>query len=128
MPQTSEAKGEGDPIKELARIARVIVTAEIAYDIPDTLASKPRDYEEPLYRLSRLAAKLARDLEKVKVKEATAFLEEMKKKFPFILEEVFDFLKEHEDKLEFEVRRLAALIVAPDERALNIRDLLHGGR
>ncbi|MEM4970997.1 MAG: hypothetical protein QXE01_07080 [Sulfolobales archaeon] len=124
-------------VKDFADLARIIVHVEQAYDIADELARAPNKYEDGLAKLSRLAIKVVNDIESMisrRLKEGSQQsdvkeLESIKNylgKFSDSLEELFEYLKDlnDEDMRNKEIKRLAALIVAPDRRSLNIRDIL----
>jgi CRISPR-associated protein Csa5 len=132
------SKDEEDVIEDLASIARIVVHVEQAYDLADELARAPNKYEDSLAKLSRLAVKVINDIES-KINELKKGSQQSDKKellelesakkslsnFGNSLEKLFRYLKSlSEDMRIKEIKRLAALIVAPDIRSLSIRDIL----
>lgn len=126
--------GQRDPVEDLARAARIVILAEEAYDITDTLASRPSSYEEQLALLARLAVKVYKDLESFYNKGEGERVEEALKRLKYMaanLEKLFRYLRcveaeGGEKLLNREVRRLAALSLAPDYHALSVREILWG--
>lgn len=127
-----------DPIHELANIGRIVVHVDYAYDLVDEMASNPEKYMDSLYKLSRLAVKVQKDLEKNKDlfegDEQRSSIHQYAvnnlQKWAF---KVADFVKyinslNDERKKEEEIKRLALLLISPDQYSLIIRDTLEKGR
>ena len=130
---TGGARDCREKVHSLARKAAIVVAAETAYDVTDALATSPERYQEQLYRLARLAAKLAHDLEKLR--SAKSLGEEDRKTVTWAMESLKYLQKDLEEVLdclasleERERRRLvlelASLAVAPDHRAYRVAELL----
>lgn len=120
--------------RRLASLAAIVVAAETAYDITDSLKTSPDQYPEQLYRLSRLAAKIVRDIERkltqVQDPGRRGVLGAARRDLLGFHKELEGFL-DCLGKLGDEERRrivveFAALAVAPDRRAYNVAEILHG--
>jgi CRISPR-associated protein Csa5 len=130
-----------DPVEKFAETARLVVHLEQAYDVIDELARSPDKYEDSLAKLSRLAVKVLKDIddmiEKLKRsqdesnKREKENLEKAKRhiiNFNEHLKLLFRYLKEYENidknKRYKEIKRLAALMIAPDAFSLTVKEIM----
>lgn len=124
-----------DPVHELANIGRVVVHVEYAYDLVDEMASNPEKYIDSLYKLSRLAVKVQKDL----IKNKDLFEEDIKNKaYEYVVNGLqkwalkvngfTNYINSLSDdrKREEEIKRLALLLISPDTYSLIVRDTLEG--
>ncbi len=142
--QEKETKGKGDVVEKAARTARFVVHVELAYDVLDEMASNPERYIDSLYKLSRLATKVLNDLDKVKVMEKGEDDGEDKKRDRKIVEyarkvlrgwakaekelvEYLNGLRDNPRELKREVKRFAALSIAPDYSTLRLKEIMERG-
>ena len=130
---TDEVKKVVDPIVAAARVARLVVHLEMAYDVLDEMASNPARYEDSLYRLSRLVTKVLNDLNRAlergegvdreRLEQARSMLEGWAIREGSLMEHLRS-KRDHE--LEKEVKRFAALAIAPDRRTMRLKRILEG--
>lgn len=125
---------ERDIVEEAARVARIVVHTEIAYDIVDELASSPEKYNEKIYKLSRLVTKVYNDIDNALRRETKEREKELLQKVKGRLEYWGHLVKElmkhleslDEKKRKDEVRRFAALAISPDRDSLEVEKILRG--
>jgi CRISPR-associated protein Csa5 len=137
-----------DPVEKFAGIARLVVHLEQAYDITDELSRSPDKYEDSLAKLSRLAVKVLKDIDdkidelrksQEKSSESSNIESKLNKlkaaknlmiNFNEHLEILFRYLRELENsdrnKRNKEIKRLAALMIAPDKSSLIVKEIMEG--
>ncbi len=133
------AEGAADPgrcrdaLIELARAACIVVAAETAYDITDSLKTGPDQYPVYFYELARLAAKLLKDIERgmESVEDEKRGLLGVARGMLLGFRERLEKAVECLEDLDEEARRrlvleFAALAVAPDKLAHQVASLLYG--
>ena len=130
-----EEKRHMDPIEDVANTIRIVVHAEQAYDILDELASNPSNYSGPLYKLSRLAVKVLNDLERrrneFKERYGERDYNNIRDNLMYLslkLNKLLEYLSSMNDdgRREEEVKRLAALAIAPDKYSMEVKEALRG--
>lgn len=130
--KTPEETSE-DVVARFADKARYVVHLEMAYDIVDELASSPERYIESIYKLSRLAAKVLNDVQKRLdegglSEEDQSTLEGVRRSlenWALAQEEFIKCLERiNKEALRGEVKRFAALAVAPSYRAIRAKQIM----
>lgn len=144
-------KPGADVVARAAAVARIAVNLEMAYDVIDELARVPGKYPELLAQLSRLIAKVIRDVER-KLQEAggaqldwsegcaggsrgkkvRSEVEVLRaaycklSRWPALLERLFAELEARgEQERPAVLRKFAALAVAPDGLTNRLNEILN---
>ena len=133
MSVKTSSESSEDLVARFADKARYVVHLEMAYDIVDELASSPERYVESIYKLSRLATKVLNDVQKRLDEgdlgdEDRSTLETVRRSLENWASAQEEFIKylEKIDKetLRSEVKRFAALAVAPSYRAVRAKQIM----
>lgn len=124
-------------IYRAADTARLLVHIEMAYDVLDEMASNPRRYVDSLQKLSRLSAKVLNDIPKIRekiksnqqdneLKEALDYLERKVSSWALEEKDLIKYLEElpNDEERAKEIKKFAALAVAPDRYTLRLKQLL----
>jgi len=118
-------------VSAAAASARVAVGLEMAYDIVDELARVPEKYPELFARLSRVVVKALSDIEaaldKVKDEEEKKVLERARRRlmrWGRLLEIFIKRLEDNERRRAEEIRKFAALALAPDRLTVEVAEIL----
>jgi hypothetical protein len=131
MAQPSTASLRGDlfsRLADVARVARIAVRYEQAYDIVDELARMPERYPELFSKLTRVVTKTLSDVESKlseKKDEALVKAEEKLLKWGHLLEEFLRALEGMNEKdRDTTLRKFAALALAPDAFTIKVEKIL----
>ncbi|AFA39175.1 hypothetical protein Pogu_1148 [Pyrobaculum oguniense TE7] len=139
---SSEGK---DIIYQAADTARLLVHLEMAYDVLDEMASNPQRYVDSLQKLSRLAAKVLNDIPKLRealekesrdraeaytgagvsykeLRDVLDYLERSLSNWALVEKRLITYLESlSKDDLAREVKKFAALAIAPDRYTLMLK-------
>lgn len=122
-----------DIVARFAKKARYVVHLEMAYDVVDELASSPERYLESMYKLSRLATKVLNDVQKRldrmgqgdRGKPPLDSVKRSLESWAPVQEEFIRYLQSlDKEALRSEVKRFAALAVAPSRRVSEAKEEL----
>ncbi len=133
MVQTHTSAVKEDLLSAVAASARVAVGIESAYDIVDELARVPEKYPELFARLSRVVVKTLSDVEATldEIKgdeEKRKALERARRRlirWGLRLEKFIKHLESLDEKKRAEeIRKFAALALAPDGLTVQVAEIL----
>jgi CRISPR-associated protein Csa5 len=132
MAQANTLALKEDLVSAVAASARVAVGLEMAYDIVDELARVPEKYPELFARLSRVVVKTLSDVEaaldKVKDDKEKKALENARRRLMRWGRLLESFIKRleglDERRRAEEIRKFAALALAPDKLTVEVAEIL----
>jgi CRISPR-associated protein Csa5 len=132
MAQVNTSALKEDLVSAVAASARVAVGLEMAYDIVDELARVPEKYPELFARLSRVVVKTLSDVEaaldKVKDDKEKKALENARRRLMRWGRLLESFIKRleglDERRRAEEIRKFAALALAPDKLTVEVAEIL----
>jgi CRISPR-associated protein Csa5 len=132
MAQANTSALKEDLVSAVATSARVAVGLEMAYDIVDELARVPEKYPELFARLSRVVVKTLSDVEaaldKVKDDKEKKALENARRRLMRWGRLLESFIKRleglDERRRAEEIRKFAALALAPDKLTVEVAEIL----
>jgi uncharacterized protein Yka (UPF0111/DUF47 family) len=132
MAQAQTSAPKDDLVSAAAASARVAVGLEMAYDIVDELARVPEKYPELFARLSRVVVKTLSDVEAAldkvedgKEKEALERARRRLMRWGRLLESFINRLEGLDERRRAEeIRKFAALALAPDTLTVEVAEIL----